>query len=72
MEQAAESHQLQEMTPSKSPEPSDTAESSGQALERYIVEQLSSLSLSAPQDDVGNLWAFDLCVRFAAADNMIL
>lgn len=43
------------MSPSKSPEPSDPAESSGQALERYIVEQLSSLSLSAPQDDVGNL-----------------
>ncbi|KIR27937.1 hypothetical protein I309_03257 [Cryptococcus deuterogattii LA55] len=40
------------MAPSKSPESSDPVESSGQALERYIVEQLSSLSLSAPQDDI--------------------
>ncbi|WVQ82511.1 hypothetical protein IAT38_004640 [Cryptococcus sp. DSM 104549] len=33
---------------SSSPE----AESSGQALERYIIDQLSSLSLTVPQDDV--------------------
>ncbi|WWC86504.1 uncharacterized protein L201_001381 [Kwoniella dendrophila CBS 6074] len=30
----------------------DEAESSAQALERYITDQLSSLSLSVPQDDV--------------------
>ncbi|WWD17637.1 hypothetical protein CI109_102078 [Kwoniella shandongensis] len=37
---------------SSSATPEAEAESSGQALERYILNQLASLSLSVPQDDV--------------------
>jgi hypothetical protein len=48
----------------------DIAESSGQALERYILAQLQALELSVPVDDVRRalLSTLVLAVKLSLAD----